>query len=111
MLCFVSLNARKRKGYDITSRHDISDQAWASLAPHLPGKKGFVGRPTADSCLFINAVFWILRTEELHGETSLLTIDTLRILIGGFVDGEIKAYGKLCSKSESIPPDFEWILN
>ena len=43
-------------------RHDLSDQAWASLAPHLPGKKGFVGRPAADNRLFINAVFWILRT-------------------------------------------------
>ena len=36
--------------------------------------------------------------QELHGETSLLTMDTGRILIGDSVDGEIKAYGKLCSK-------------
>ncbi len=43
-------------------RHDISDKVWNLLRPHLPGKKGSVGRPAADNRLFINAVFWILRT-------------------------------------------------
>ena len=43
-------------------RHDISDKAWALLAPHLPGNKGKVGRPATDNRMFINAVFWILRT-------------------------------------------------
>ena len=43
-------------------RHDISDHSWGLLEPHLPGSKGRVGRPASDNRLFINAVFWILRT-------------------------------------------------
>ena len=43
-------------------RHDISDKAWANIEKLLPGSKGSVGRPSADNRLFINAVFWILRT-------------------------------------------------
>ena len=43
-------------------RHDISDAVWENLEPHLPGRKGHVGRPANDNRLFINAVFWILRT-------------------------------------------------
>ena len=43
-------------------RHDISDRAWANIEKLLPGSKGSVGRPSADNRLFINAVFWILRT-------------------------------------------------
>ena len=43
-------------------RHDISDKVWKLLEPHLPGSSGKVGRPPKDNRLFINAVFWILRT-------------------------------------------------
>ena len=43
-------------------RHDICDRVWENLQAHLPGKKGSVGRPAGDNRLFINAVFWILRT-------------------------------------------------
>ena len=43
-------------------RHDISDRVWENIQVHLPGKKGGVGRPAGDNRLFINAVFWILRT-------------------------------------------------
>ena len=43
-------------------RHDISDQVWENIQAHLPGSKGLVGRPANDNRLFINAVFWILRT-------------------------------------------------
>ena len=43
-------------------RHDISDRVWENLEPHLPGSEGRVGRPASDNRLFINAVFWILRT-------------------------------------------------
>ncbi len=43
-------------------RHDISDKLWGLLSPHLPGSTGHVGRPSSDNRLFINAVFWILRT-------------------------------------------------
>lgn len=43
-------------------RHDISDAHWSLLEPHLPGRKGSRGREAKDNRLFINAVFWILRT-------------------------------------------------
>jgi len=43
-------------------RHDITDRMWAVLAPLLPGREGQWGGIAADNRLFINAVFWILRT-------------------------------------------------
>ena len=43
-------------------RHDISDQVWALLEPHLPGRAGAWGGVAKDNRLFINAVFWIMRT-------------------------------------------------
>jgi transposase len=43
-------------------RHDISDQIWKLLKPHLPGQSGGWGRLAQDNRRFINAVFWILRT-------------------------------------------------
>ena len=41
-------------------RHDISDHVWSLLEPYLPGCEG--GWRAKDNRLFINAVFWILRT-------------------------------------------------
>lgn len=43
-------------------RHDISDQAWSLLEPHLPGRAGAWGGNARDNRQFINGVFWILRT-------------------------------------------------
>ena len=43
-------------------RHDISDNAWALIEPHTIGNKGTWGGNARDTRLFINAVFWILRT-------------------------------------------------
>ena len=43
-------------------RHDISDEVWTVLEPHLPGREGIWGGIAKDNRLFINAVFWILRT-------------------------------------------------
>ena len=43
-------------------RHDISDDAWAKIEPHLPGRKGSWGGIAQDNRNFINAVFWIMRT-------------------------------------------------
>ena len=43
-------------------RHDISEPIWELLAPLLPGRKGVWGGLGKDNRLFINAVFWILRT-------------------------------------------------
>ncbi len=43
-------------------RHDISDRVWGLLESSLPGRKGAWGGKAKDNRLFINAVFWILRT-------------------------------------------------
>jgi len=43
-------------------RHDISDRTWGLLEPHLSGREGSWGGKAKDNRLFINAVFWILRT-------------------------------------------------
>ena len=43
-------------------RHDISDQAWLLLEPHLSGRKGSWGGIAANNRQLINTVFWILRT-------------------------------------------------
>ena len=43
-------------------RHDISDRAWETLEPLLPGGPGKVGRPAQNNRRFINGVFWVLRT-------------------------------------------------
>ena len=43
-------------------RHDISDHIWSLLEPHLPGRVGSWGGVATDNRLFINAIFWILRT-------------------------------------------------
>lgn len=43
-------------------RHNLSDETWALLEPHLPGRKGVWGGIAQDNRLFINAVFWIVRT-------------------------------------------------
>ena len=40
---------------------ELSDAAWAKLAPHLAGKVGDVGRTGDDNRLFLNAVFWVAR--------------------------------------------------
>ena len=40
----------------------ISDRVGAIWRPLLPGGTGKVGRPAFDNRLFLNAVFWILRT-------------------------------------------------
>lgn len=42
--------------------YDISDTVWKQLEPHLPGREGTWGGKARDNRLFINAVFWILRT-------------------------------------------------
>jgi transposase len=43
-------------------RHDASDELWNKMEKLLPGREGTMGRHGKDNRLFINAVFWILRT-------------------------------------------------
>jgi transposase len=51
-----------KQGVSAHGRHDLSDEAWALLELHLPGRKGEWGRVAEDNRRFIDAVFWILRT-------------------------------------------------
>ncbi len=43
-------------------RHDITNKVWEKLEPHLPGRQVKCGGIAQDNRLFINAVFWIMRT-------------------------------------------------
>ncbi len=47
---------------NLQHRHDITDKAWAIMEPLLPGQKGQWGGIAKNNRMFINAVFWILRT-------------------------------------------------
>ena len=40
-------------------RHDMTDDVWQRLRPHLPGGEGKRGRPAQDNRRFIDAVCWI----------------------------------------------------
>ncbi|MFW5735432.1 MAG: IS5 family transposase [Oceanidesulfovibrio sp.] len=45
------------------SRHDLSDDLWQRLEPHVrPRRKDPRGRPNADTRRILNGVIWILRT-------------------------------------------------
>lgn len=46
-------------------RHDISDEAWVLLKPHLPGQCGQWGGIAQDNRRFINTVFGVLQTGAL----------------------------------------------
>ena len=77
-------------------RHDLSDQTWALLEPHLPDRVGAWGGNARDNRLFINAVLWILRTgapwRDLppdYGSWSNTVVLSI---------GETKAFGKVYSK-------------
>lgn len=44
------------------ARFVISDEVWERLAPHLPGKSSDRGVTAKDNRLFLEAVFWRVRT-------------------------------------------------
>ena len=79
-------------------RHDISDKVWANIEKLLPGSKGSVGRPSADNRLFINAVFWILRTGAPWRDLPPPILATGKIHIDASADGEIGEFGRKYSK-------------
>ena len=90
-------------------RHDISDATWALLAPHLPGQAGQWGGVAKDNRLFINAVFWILRTgapwrdlPESYGDWN----NTHR-RFGRWRD---KGVWEKLLELLIVDPDFEWLM-
>jgi len=61
-------------------RHDISDEVWAQLETHLPGRRGVWGGRARDNRQFINAVFWIMRTSApWRIYRRIMAIGTIRI--------------------------------
>ena len=62
-------------------RHDMTEDVWERLKPHLPGGEGQRGRPAHDNRRFIDAVYWILRT-GLLGAVCPRTTGTGRTLTG-----------------------------
>lgn len=40
----------------------VTDQVWRRLEPHLPGKSSDAGVAAQDNRLFLEAVFWRVRT-------------------------------------------------
>jgi putative transposase len=43
-------------------RHELSDEQWIRIEPHLPGRVSDPGRTAEDNRLFVNAVVWIAKT-------------------------------------------------
>lgn len=46
----------------VEERFVLTDEVWARLAPHLPGKQGDAGATGKDNRLFLEAVLWRVRT-------------------------------------------------
>ena len=43
-------------------RHELTDEQWALVEPHLPQSNARTGRPASDRRTLLNAIFWILAT-------------------------------------------------
>jgi len=90
-------------------RHDISDGAWALIEPHTIGSKGTWGGNAKDTRLFINAVFWILRTgapwRDLPPDYSNWNTVQRR-----FCRWRDKGIWENMLESIVDEPDFEWLM-
>ena len=43
-------------------RHELTDEQWTLIEPDVPRSKARTGRPSSDSRLMLNGIFWILGT-------------------------------------------------
>lgn len=43
-------------------RHELTDEQWALVEPHVPRSTARTGRPARDRRTLLNAIFWILCT-------------------------------------------------
>ena len=43
-------------------RHELTDEQWALVEPHVPRSRARTGRPPSDPRLMLNGIFWILHT-------------------------------------------------
>ena len=90
-------------------RHDISDHVWELLEPLLPGRPGSWGRVARNNRLFINAVFWILRTgapwRDLPPDYGDWKNTHRR-----FIRCRDKGIWKKLFERLTKDPDFEWLM-
>ena len=93
-----------------THRHDITDTMWVVLEQHLPKQQGEWGGNNAnDNRVFINGVFWILRTgapwRDLpsdYGKWNSVAKRFRRWVEDGLWEGILE---KVVDE-----PDFEWLM-
>ena len=90
-------------------RHDLTDEHWALLEPHLPGREGSWGGIAQDNRKFVNAVFWILRTGAPWRD--------LPAAYGGwsnthrrFIRWRDKGIWEKLLEQLVDAPDFEWLM-
>ena len=91
------------------SRQELSDDIWAKISSHLPGKVGDPGRTGQDNRKFMEAILWLARTgvhwralPEHFGNWNSVYVRFNRWCRDGVFDRLFKAI--------SDDPDFEYIL-
>lgn len=93
----------------IHRRHDISDHVWGLLEPHLPGRLGQWGGRAKDNRLFMNAVFWILRTgapwRDLPPDYGSWNNTHRR-----FCRWRDKGVWEALLEKLTVEPDYEWLM-
>jgi|SRR6516162_2901255 len=87
----------------------LSDEQWARIAPHVPGKVGDRGRSAADNRLFFEGVLWIARVgapwrdlREMFGKWNSVFQRFRRLALKGVFE---RLFNLL-----SGDPDFEYAL-
>ncbi len=90
-------------------RRDISDKAWALIEPYTIGNKGTWGGNAKDTRLFINAVFWILRTGAPWCDLppDYCNWNTVQRRFCRWRD---KGIGETILEAIVDGPDFEWLM-
>ena len=90
-------------------RHDISDAVWTLLEPLTIGNKGAWGGNAKDTRLFINAVFWILRTGAPWRDLppDYLSWNTVQRRFCRWRD---KGIWERILEALIVDPDFEWLM-
>ena len=43
-------------------RHELTDEQWALVEPHVPRSRARTGRPASDPRRMLNGIFWVLHT-------------------------------------------------
>ena len=72
-------------------RHDLREDVWLRLKPHLPGSKGNRGCRGKNNRLFLNALLWKLRTGTPWAATCRLNSACGRASATAFIGGAISA--------------------